>query len=220
MIDKKAILLIGSPKIFKSTSDKLGSFFLKYLEDIGYTTEKVNINVSIRNNALDDLIKLINDSDLLVISTPLYVDSLPAPLVVFLEKYQNSDLTNRKQLIAIVNSGFPEPNHNNSAIEILRLFAKHNNLDWLGGFAIGGGGAFGNVDMAKSPRAQFIRESFRESAIYLRDDLLIPADVFKKASTQVIPARLYTLFGQLGWIMQAIKYRTIFRLLDKPYGHL
>ncbi len=217
MKPKTALLLSGSPKITRSASVNLGSLLLMKLEKFGYNSERINVNTSIRANAMNDLICKVNGSDVLIISSPLYVDSLPAPLISFLECYKNDNINQNKRLIAIINSGFPEPHQNSSAIEILRLFAKRNGFTWLGGFAIGGGGALTNADLNKTKLAKNIVSAFEESAICINEGKMIPASIIELGSKEIMPARLYTFFGQLGWILQSLKYKTTFRLWAKPY---
>lgn len=43
-------------------------------------------------------------------------------------------------MVGIVNSGFPEAFHNDTALAILRRFAAETGFQWAGGLALGGGG--------------------------------------------------------------------------------
>ena len=97
------------------------------------------------------------------------------------------------------------------------MFSIHNGFRWVGGFAIGCGGAFGNVDLENYKMAKNIAESFKNTAILLSRNESVPDEIIGNASKSIMPASLYLAFGQLGWYFQAIKYRTLFKLWDKPY---
>ncbi len=217
MQNKTALLLIGSPKLFKSSSENIGKLLLDYLAELGFETEIENIGKALRKGVVDEIIHKVNNSEITIISTPLYVDSIPAPLVGFLELYKNDNQKSDKKLISIVNSGFPESFQNNTAVEVLRLFAIRNDFIWAGGFAIGCGGAFSGMDLHQSKMAEPIAESFKKAAKHLSDNEPIPLEVLEKASKPIMPTSMYLFFGQLGWYLQSIKYRTIFKLRTRPY---
>ncbi|RPH32790.1 MAG: hypothetical protein EHM93_07630 [Bacteroidales bacterium] len=218
MQNKTAILLIGSPKPFKSSSENIGKLLLGYLAKEGFATDIEHIGMAIREGAVDKVIHKVNNSDITIISTPLFVDSIPAPLISFLELYQNDKQKTNKKLIGIVNSGFPESFQNDTAIEVLRLFSIHNDFYWAGGFTIGCGGAFGSMDLHKSKMVKHIAESFQEAAICLSKGDTILKEVLEKASKPIMSTFIYVFFGQLGWYLQSIKYHNQFNLKARPYA--
>ena len=220
MASKKALLLIASPKTNNGASNNLGSYFLNILLENGFDIDSVNVNVAIRNNCIHDLVQKVNSSDILIISTPLYVDSIPAPLITFLENYKDNNVLKNKKLIAIVNSGFPESSQNIYAVEILNHFAKNNGFTWLGGYTIGGGGLFSRGDLNKNKSAINIIRSFHEAALMVKQDRPIPQSVFELASKLLMPVRMYTFFGQLGWIIASLKHRSTHKLWAKPYNQI
>lgn len=218
MLNNKALLLIGSPKRTGSTSEKLGHLLLKCLHEYGFGSHVEHIGNAIRNNNLNEVVEKVNESDIIIISTPLYVDSLPAPLISFLETYRNDHQNKDKMIVGIVNSGFPEPYHNNTAIENLRIFALQSDLIWSGGFAIGGGGAFNSDDLSTTKMAKNIVKAFEKAALFLSKRDPIPPEAIKLASYSLIPRWMYVMFGQIGWIVPSINYGTTFKLFHKPYA--
>lgn len=217
MQNKTALLLIGSPKPFNSSSDNIGKLLLGYLAEKGFNTEIEHIGLAIKKGGVGKVIVKVNSADITIISTPLYVDSIPAPLINFLELYKNDKQKNDKKLICIANSGFPESFQNDTAIEVIRLFAVHNDFSWVGGFAIGGGGAFSGMDLHKSKMTKHIAESFKNAASYLSEGNPIPKAVFEKASKPIMPNSVYVMMAHLGWYLKSIRYRALFKLKAKPY---
>jgi len=54
-----------------------------------------------------------------------------------------------KSIVAIANSGFPEAEHSQTALEVCRLFARQVGFDWAGGLAMGGGGMVSGQPLAE-----------------------------------------------------------------------
>jgi hypothetical protein len=82
-------------------------------------------------------------ADLVVPAFPLYVDSLPAPVIRALERIarqrQEAGIPHQQRFLAIANSGFPEAAHMDTAMAICRCFARQAGFVWTGGLTLGGG---------------------------------------------------------------------------------
>src|SRR3972149_2310639 len=76
-----------------------------------------------------------------MLAFPLYIDSLPAPVIAALEKIASHRAGKpvQQSFAAIANCGFPEANHNDTALAICAQFARQTELTWLGSLALGGG---------------------------------------------------------------------------------
>jgi len=86
------------------------------------------------------LLSEINSTDLLIIASPLYVDSLPAALIRAMElinlQRTSIPVTKNPMLLSLIDSGFPEVVHNNTALSILQRFAEESGFQWAGGLAL------------------------------------------------------------------------------------
>jgi len=83
---KTALLLVGSPFGFRSTSGSLGSYSMDRLTEKGFTTNKAHIHRLVKTQeGIEELLHLVGISDLVVLTFPLYVDSLPAPVIKTME---------------------------------------------------------------------------------------------------------------------------------------
>ena len=82
-------------------------------------------------------------ADLVVLSFPLYIDSLPAPVIRALEliaddragQAPRGDLpqeSDRRGLVAICQCGFPEAQQDQVALEICANFARTVGFEWAG----------------------------------------------------------------------------------------
>ena len=110
---KKVLLLVGSPRGGRSTSASLGNYLISRLEEYGMISEIGFIYRLVnREKKKQELLKMVENADLIILSFPLYVDSLPAPVIKAMEIVKEErDRSERKitqNLIAICNNGFPK----------------------------------------------------------------------------------------------------------------
>jgi NAD(P)H-dependent FMN reductase len=86
MAPRTALLLVGSPKPGASSSGSLGAYLLEGLEKRGMTTQTLRVAKAVRSDeAVGQLRAAVAAADLVVLSFPLYVDSLPGPATRALE---------------------------------------------------------------------------------------------------------------------------------------
>ena len=84
---KNAVLLVGSPRTKKSTSASLGGYLFERLESLGVKTQTIQIYTSINSKErMKAMYEAIDNTELVVLAFPLYVDSLPTPVIAALER--------------------------------------------------------------------------------------------------------------------------------------
>jgi hypothetical protein len=159
----KALLLNGSPKPGASTSESLVAYLGEELEKLGVSNRTVKLTKAVRSEEhTAELLAAIDGADLVVLSFPLYWDSLPGHVVRACEliaahraaaraSVGSADATaaERPAFVAIVQGGFPEVEQNAVAVEICRNFARAADLEWAGGLALGGGGMIYGAPLRK-----------------------------------------------------------------------
>lgn len=220
----KALLLVGSPKGERSTSLSLGNYLVSKLEEFGMASEVEFIHRLVnREEAIQNLYSMINGADLIILSFPLYVDSLPAPVIKAMEliKAERDKLESDKHntnLIAICNSGFIESSQSAVALQICRNFANSCGFIWKGGVAMGGGGAIdGDPLQKKEGMLRNVLRGFDIAAQALKDDKEIPQEAIKLISKKLMPRVLYNLIGNLSWRLEARKFAKR-KIRSKPYS--
>lgn len=230
-IPKKAILLVGSPRGPKSTSELLGTYLLKKLQQMGFDTEKVWIQPSLKSDeGRDNLLASADQADILIISFPLYVDSLPSAVIkameIIAEHRRGKENLQRPRLLAISNNGFFEANQNNTALAICRRFALETGMEWVGGCGVGGGeavGFMGRLLGAKSlEKLGFMSRRERNTLDLIAEFLATPGTIPKKEEVwRVEPSMPKWLFAMIGtiflWRRQAKKNKVWERVHDRPY---
>jgi hypothetical protein len=220
---EKALLLVGSPKAEQSTSASLGNYIISKLEESGMTSEKLFIHrVVNREEKVKNLLNEIEAVDLIILTFPLYVDSLPAPVIKAMEliKDNRTSLNSKKHqnFIAIANNGFPEASQNDTALKICRNFSKECGFIWKGGIAVGGGGTINGVPLLEKPGMfrNFIR-GLDLVAQALKDDKEIPQEAHDFISKKLIPDSIYRFIGNYSWRSQAKRYGVKQKIKQKPY---
>lgn len=218
---KKALLLIGSPKAKNSTSEALGDCLLNRLGKKGYECKKLAIASTLRNN-VQVLLDSVQEADTIILSFPIYVDCLPAPVIKAMELIADNRRaikSDKKQsIISITNCGFPEAFHNNTAIKICKSFADKNDFVWLGGFAMGCGPAINGkpVEQLGGMTRNIVRAMDMAAEAISRGEV-ISTEAFKLMSSKLMPVFLYTAVGNAGWKTQAKRFNANKKLYEKPY---
>lgn len=223
---KVGLLLNGSPKGKKGTSYSLGHYIIKHLAEHEYTFETVNAIAAVKSdNNLASLLDLAGQADFIICSTPLYIDCLPAPLVKTMEviaRHRKSlPAPSKTQFLAIVNSGFPEAHQNDTALAILRQFAREANLEWWGGLALGGGAFVSGRPLENIGR---MGKSIIQSLDIVVDDIQAGRPLSDQAvqlmAQPPVPVWLYTVAGNKGWTAQA-KKNQVDKIIDaQPFKKL
>jgi hypothetical protein len=219
-LKQRALLLVGSPRGFKSTSASIGTYLMDKLS-AGFEVERIHIQAAIRSQASQgDMLQKATGSNLLILAFPLYVDCLPAPVIAELElladQRKNAETPKNQRLVAIVNCGFPEASQNNTALAICRRFASETGIEWAGGLSLGGGGA---ISGTKLEDAGFVAQNARKAVGLAAEDLLegraISSEAVDLMAKMQIPKWLYLFLGNRGWKKMAKKYGCQDRLYNR-----
>ena len=213
---QRALLLVGSPRPGASTSQSLGTYLLQHLEQNGLHTETMTLTKALRSaEATEALHAAVAAADVLVLSFPLYVDSLPAPTIKALELIaarRAGDVTpagGPPSLAAIVQCGFPEASHNAVALEICRTFARQAGFDWAGGLAMGGGGIISGRSLAEvGGRVRSQARALDLAAEALSRGRQVPDDAVQLMAKPAIPAFLYRFVANRKWHKAAKELRS------------
>jgi NAD(P)H-dependent FMN reductase len=222
VVPRRALMLVGSPRGSTSVSAAISFHLEGLLREHGLDVSTEWIHRSLRADPeLGSLAAALRGSDVVVLATPLYVDSLPAPVTEALELLarRTSASSRRPRLLAIVNCGFPEAVHTDTALAICRLWANEAGLDWIGGLGIGAGGMFAGKPLAElGGRARAVTRSLALSANAIARGGIVPEEALRLARTLTIPTWLYRFFGDWGFRQEAKKHGTRGRLGERPYA--
>jgi hypothetical protein len=196
---------------------------MEKLKDHGFKTDALFVHKSIKQDDRKiDLLKKVCQADVIVIAFPLYVDSLPYLLTRAMEIIA-IDRKGRKpqkeqRMVCIVNNGFPEAVHNDTALEICRKFAGETGFTWVGGLALGGGGTISGKPLSDiRSMARNIIKSLEMTADSIHSNKPLPKKAITLMAKPIIPKWLYLGIAGIGWKRTAKKFNTHKNLYDRPF---
>lgn len=215
-----ALILVGSPKGRGSASFTLASALADGLRARGVAATDGFVHPVLRSGEeTRRLLEAVDLADLVVLAFPLYVDSLPAPLVRLMEcaaarRAHAAVRPGTPRLAAIVQCGFPEARRCDMAVAICRLFAGRAGMHWAGALAMGMGGQLGG-GIGKLPGGgKHILTALDMAAGSLAEGGDIPGEATALFAKPLVPRWLYTLFGNIGWRVQMRKNKA-----RRPIGY-
>ncbi len=221
----RALLLCGSPHGWKGNSAALGQYLAERLEENKIPRDSIWLYKSMQSDTeWEKLRQAWEASDLLLLTVPLYVDSVPAPVIEFMEKinlqFSGTTFSQRKSLAALVNSGFPEARQNLTALAIYRQFARQSGLNWAGGLAIGGGAMVNGQKLQNlGTRVRHIVRALDLATSALAQGKPIPPEAQQRVEKMPFPTFLHRLFANWGF-RRELKRRGILSKIDaRPYAN-
>ena len=209
-----ALVLVGSPKGGASTSASIGDHLLAHLAEHGVEGRQVRIVKALKTEeGTRALLADVAAADLVVLSFPLYVDSLPAPVTRALELIAaartaapGSEAGDPASFVAVVQCGFAESEHNDVALEICRNFSNAAGLAWAGGLAMGEGAMIGGQPLEKvGGRVRSAVAALDLAAAGLAAGDAVPDEAVRTMAKPPLPPRMYRLMANMGWRSQRRK---------------
>lgn len=217
---RHALLVVGSGRGRQSNSYQLGSYLLARLSLHGWRTETELLLPALKADGGEALASAARRVDLLVLAFPLYVDSLPAALIGFLERLATSRPVGPEPplVCAIVNCGFPGAHHNRIALSIVEQFCRESAWRWAGGLPMGGGEVIGGQELDK--QAWLLRHQ-RAALDRAAEDLSAAGSLSPEAvdlmGRPAIPTWYYLMKANSGFLHEAAKHGVADCLDLRPY---
>ncbi len=219
-----ALLLVGSPKGPLSTSTTLGNYLISRLVEFDFSVEKTYIYKHIKKEEKQkELLLKIEGADLIILAFPLYIDCLPSGVIKALELIRDyrklKENPKKQRFTVIINCGFPEVEHNNTAVQICRIFAREVGFEWMGALKIGMGGVFiGKTLEERRIIARNILSGFKIGAKALAQGKQIPEEANKIERKPMMPRKIYIGIGNLFWDYQAKQFGVLKKIKNQPYS--
>ncbi len=217
-----ALIAVGSPKGRASASFALGTALAGGLHARGAAVRDAFVHHALRSGRETDwLLDAIDAADLVVLAFPLYVDSLPAPVVRLMELVaarRAAAASGSPRLAAVVQCGFPEARQCDTAVAICRLFAERAGMRWAGALAMGMGGQLAGGIRKLPGGGRNILHALDLAAESLARGGDVPDEAAALFAEPLVPRWLYTLIGNVGWRLQMRKYGTRRPMGYRPYA--
>lgn len=190
----KVLILNGSPRAPRSNSKRYAELFA------AACPLETRYAALIKENH-GDLCRELEDVSHLLLVFPLYVDGLPVTLLRFLEVLEQHPPRNKPVISVLINCGFLEPEQNDVAVDMVRLFARQNGYPFGSVLKIGGGEAILDTPfrgLARWKIGQLARAVAKDRRRVLRVTMPMPKGAFLKASS-----RYWEAYGARGGVTRA-----------------
>lgn len=175
----KLLILNGSPRAPRSNSKRYAELFCRYWKG---ETETANL----LKGDTARLCAMAGEADYVLLVFPLYVDGLPTVLLSFLKEWERTMEDRKPTVSVLINCGFYEPEQNDVAVDMVRLFCKKTGCPFGSVLQIGSGEA-----ILDTPFRFLVRWNIRRlaaavaggRAVKLQSTMPISKTMFLKAST-------------------------------------
>jgi ring-1,2-phenylacetyl-CoA epoxidase subunit PaaE len=222
-----AVLLTSARAAGTSTSESLARYLAQQLQPGGAEVQFVPATAFARDaDTMRRAARQLADADILVIASPLYIDTLPYLGVLALEQVRNARRRGQgrrpARLVALLNCGFPEPEQMRFALQMLREFALEAGYTYAGGLPVGGGEAIHGRPLGSTGgMTHRLRGALEAAAAALAAGRGLPEVASIAAARPFIAPPLYRLAGWWGWRNQAHAHglRTS-ALRDRPFDRI
>ena len=148
----KIMLLNASPRAPKSNSKQYAAMFASVC-----SAETAYFAVT-KNNHSELCRAMEGFSDVLLVF-PLYADGLPVTLMHFLKILEQNAPKHKPRISVLINCGFMEPEQNDIAVQMLRLYCRENGYPFGSVLEIGSGEA-----ILATPFRVFVRAKMKKLA--------------------------------------------------------
>ncbi|NTU67304.1 MAG: NADPH-dependent FMN reductase [Chlorobiaceae bacterium] len=219
---RKVLLLTGSPRMAKSSSASLGGYLLDRMAHAGIETETIHIYHAMHEDSKRQaMLDAIDSADLRILSFPLYIDSIPAPVLTLMRtiRERRSGTPAHGSFAAISNCGFIESAQNEHALTSCAVFARVAGYLWMGSIAIGGGEGLVKQKSLSEQGGPLI--PYKKALDRVADAFIAGKPVPEQARQQLgkpfIPAWVYRFVGSRNWKKKARQNGILEKIDDQPY---
>ena len=199
---RRILIITGSQKKNQiSTSSVLGEYLIKRFKKQNIENECLALQKSLLNDEKQHLLcSAVDRADTVLLTSPLYFDSLPFLVTKAFETIalhrKNTTKRTVKRFVAVLNNGLPESYQNTVAFSICRNFASESGMRWAGGLAMGTGeglingkspAGFHGFGSYKRPPLLYILKALKMTASALAEGYPVPEQAAQLIAKKPVP---------------------------------
>lgn len=190
---KKMLMINASPRL-KGTSSVLLQMCKDYLEDKGHQTQLIHLYKSLNNKY--ELLKAVEEAEVLILSGPCYINTYPADTIAFLEELAiHKEFLKEKSLYGIIQGGMPYIHTHESGLSVLEIFCKKCKISYKGGFVMGMGAMLNGQPVAKLPNSKTVIRQLNIFFNHIEKNEVSPPQVYQKAQFK-LPSFIFGIMAK------------------------
>jgi NAD(P)H-dependent FMN reductase len=221
MSQMRAVVLIGSPKKGGSTSRSLAEHLAIGLRKGDVDVRTYHVQESMTDpSKLREVIDACHDVDLILVSVPLYVDSLPSEVVNWMETMgrKGTEIKKGARFLAMIQCGHPDVDQTSVAVDILRNFSDQMGYEWVGALRMPMGPIIDGRSLSEARgAARHAVNALNLIAEALANGKQMPVEAFLEMQTRPVPVFLYLMMANRMWKRRAKEHGMRYHLMDRPY---
>ena len=202
-MSRKIFLIVGSMKGQKSTSAFIANRLIGMLKKQDFIVDTMYLDAKI-NLKQEELLLGVNNADIIILSSPLYIDGPPylvnRAMELVADYRNNNKKSERKDFLVITNGGYPEATYNSNVLSIYNIFAEEANFKWLGGLYMGEGAVFSVPALRTAGYAlnifSHIEKGLRQASFALLNNNPISVETIELVAKPYVPFWLYSFLAR------------------------
>jgi len=220
-VPSQVLLVVGSPRKDRSTSASLGKFLMDGMKQKGAKVETMFVHdLTQHEAALSESLGRFRAADMVVLASPVFVDSLPAPVMMFMEQTYarlGSGSMAGKHLLGIANMAFSERAQGEVAVRIMHEYAMDMGFAWAGGLILPQGSMIDGRRLdGIGGSAHRVREALRMTAEALMSGNDTPREAKELMAKHMAPPWIYNMVVNHMFRKRAARNGVKHRLYDVP----
>ena len=222
-VPSSVLLLVGSPNKEHSTSYSLGSYLMERMKEHGAIIDVLFlIDATSDSGRMEGAIQKMMAADLVILAAPIYVDSLPSPVMKFMENayaWRGPGSLAGKHILGIVNSAFPERVQSECGMRIMHEFALDLGLAWAGGLILPEGPMLGGQRLEDlGGTARRVKQALELTAKAIMTGNDTPKEAKDMMAKPMAPAWIYNMVANRRFRQRAAKNGAKSRMFDRPHA--
>ena len=172
-----------SPRI-KGSSAMLTEYFADRIRGNENIVESISLYKHLKD--IDIVINKIKEADSIIMIGPCYVTSYPADTINLLDKMSSEEgILHGQSLYGFIQGGMPYVHTHEQGIKLLENFAQKENVNFKGGFVMGGGAALNGQPLEKILGAKKIVPAVNTFIEHIKNDEEASKNLYKDAEMKI-----------------------------------
>ena len=155
-----------------------------YLEEHRHSVQNTNLYSHLRD--FQPILELVSKADTLILSGPCYANTYPADTVRLLEELAlRPEILHGQKLYGIIQGGMPYAHTHVSGLNMLKVFASKEKVNYQGGFVMGFGAMLDGQPLSKLPNGKKVERQMDIFCEHIHNGTISPDSVYEESILKI-----------------------------------